>query len=205
MADVVIHPITSDRYADVVDLFGTRGDPSWCWCQYYLTTGDSYERSAEANREALREQVTAASRPVGLVAYAAEPVPGGGPGQAVGWVQLGPRPTFVRVVRGRELGRLAASTGDDLTDDSVWAVTCFVVKVGHRRRGVGRALLAAAVETAREQGARAIVGHPVDVSARTTRVGSSELFHGAASTFAAAGFREVGRTGRTRPVMRLDL
>lgn len=205
VADLVIHPITPTRFDDLVELFGTRGDPSWCWCQYYLTTGSSYERSAEANREALRSQVAESSTPVGLVAYAVGPAPGGQPGPAVGWVQLGPRPGFPRIVGGRELGRVAAESGDELADEGVWAVTCFVVKVGHRRQGVGRALLDAAVEVARAQGARALVGHPVDVTARTTKVGSSELYHGAASTFAAAGFRVVGRTGATRPVMRLDL
>ncbi len=205
MADVVIHRISSERFPDLVELFGTRGDPSWCWCQYYLTTGRSYEVSAEHNREALRSQVATSSRPVGLIAYAAEPAAGGEPAPAVGWVQLGPRPSFPRIVAGRELATVAARTGDDLEDPGVWAVTCFVVKVGHRRQGVGRALLVAAVETARTQGARALVGHPVDVAARTTKVGSSELYHGAASTFFAAGFREVGRTGATRPVMRLDL
>jgi GNAT superfamily N-acetyltransferase len=205
VADLVIHQITPDRFEDLVGLFGTRGDPSWCWCQYYLTTGQSYGVSAAANREALRSQVAESITPVGLVAYAAGPAPDGEPGLAVGWVQLGPRAGFPRMVGGRELGRVARDSGDDLADAGVWAVTCFVVRVGHRRQGVGRALLGAAVETARAQGARALVGHPVDVAARNTRVGSSELFHGAASTFAAAGFRVVGRTGATRPVMRLDL
>jgi hypothetical protein len=50
-----------------------------------------------------------------------------------------------------------------------------------------------------------VVGHPVDVAARTSRVGASDLYHGAASTFERSGFREVGRTGATRPVMRLEL
>ena len=123
----------------------------------------------------------------------------------MGWVRLGPRPSFVRVTGNRALRALADTEHDDLGDESVWAVTCFVVKVGWRRRGVATELLDAGVELAREWGASAVVGHPVDVAARSTRVGGSELYHGAASTFAAAGFEVVGRTGATRPVMRLDL
>jgi GNAT superfamily N-acetyltransferase len=208
VADVVIHPMTPERWDDLADLFGTRGDPSWCWCQYFLTTGRSYSDSAERNKADLRSQVTSSTRPVGLLAYAAQPAAGsgaasagGGEQPAVGWVQVGPRPSFPRIVEGRAMAKVV----DDLEDESVWAITCFVVKVGWRRKGVGAALLDAAVDLARGEGATAVVGHPVDIAARTTKVGGGELYHGAASTFARAGFREVGRTGATRPVVRLDL
>lgn len=212
MTDVTILPITAERFVDLVELFGTRGAPSWCWCQYFLTTGSSYERSAEDNKAQLRSQVQSSTSPVGLIAYAAGPGPAGAPGPsaageatAVGWVQLGPRPKFPRITQSRGLQKVAAEEGDDLEDDCVWAVTCFVVKVGWRRKGIGGALLKAAAQVARDAGAGAVVGHPVDVAARAGRVGGSELYHGAASTFAAAGFEVVGRTGATRPVMRLDL
>ena len=206
MSDVVIEPMAPERFDDLAELFGTRGDPSWCWCQYFLTTGSSYERSAEHNKQALRAQVQSSRRPVGLLAYAAERASApSAPPSAVGWVQLGPRPSFPRVVGSRGLRAVAQASEDDLADESVWAVTCFVVKVGWRRGGIGTRLLAAAVELARTSGATAVVGHPVDVAARTTKVSGSELYHGAASTFRAAGFDVVGRTGATRPVMRLDL
>ena len=208
MADVVIHPMSRDRWDDLVGLFGTRGAPSWCWCQYFLTTGRSYERSAQDNMADLRAQVTSAETPAGLIAYAAEGVADAGDGHegpaegtGVGWVQVGPRTRFPRITTSRDMPKVV----DDLGDESVWAVTCFVVKVGWRRRGIGAQLLDAAVQLARSSGASAVVGHPVDVAARTIRVGGSDLYHGAASTFARAGFHEVGRTGATRPVMRLDL
>jgi GNAT superfamily N-acetyltransferase len=208
VTDVVIRPISPARWDDLVQLFGTRGDPSWCWCQYFLTTGRSYEESAARNKADLRAQIASAAVPPGLVAYAAPPAPDAGTtsegveeGIPVGWVQVGPRTGFPRITQGRDMPRVV----DDLDDESVWAVTCFVVKVGWRRKGIGGALLAAAVELARASGASALVGHPVDVAARTTRVGGSELYHGAATTFARAGFREVGRTGATRPVMRRAL
>jgi ribosomal protein S18 acetylase RimI-like enzyme len=208
VADVVIRPISPQRWDDLAELFGTRGDPSWCWCQYFLTTGRSYEESAARNRADLQAQIASAALPSGLIAYAAQPASGGVSGSQVageaipvGWVQVGPRTGFPRITQGRDMAKVV----DDLDDESVWAVTCFVVKVGWRRKGIGGALLDAAVELARASGASAVVGHPVDVGARTTRVGGSELYHGAASTFARAGFREVGRTGATRPVVRLQL
>jgi GNAT superfamily N-acetyltransferase len=224
MADLTIVPVTEDRFGDLVELFGTRGDPSWCWCQYFRTTGDSYHRSAEHNRSQLCAQVQSATVPVGLIAYAAglgpmasspsavvgseqaaDMEPPSAARRPVGWVQAGPRPSFPRITGSRTLRAVAAEVDDDLGDESVWAITCFVVKVGWRRQGVATALLAGAIELARDHGASAVVGHPVDVAARATRVGGSELYHGVVSTFAAAGFEVVGRTGATRPVMRLEL
>jgi GNAT superfamily N-acetyltransferase len=94
-----------------------------------------------------------------------------------------------------------------LTEDpGVWWVTCFVVNSRHRRSGVGSTLLKAAVEFAREHGATAVEGHPVDVSALSaSRVGGSAIFTGTVAMFSAAGFTEVARTFPTRPVMRLLL
>ncbi len=193
-ADLEVHALTPARFEDVVELFGTRGDPSWCWCQFFLTTGGDYTRSTDANREALRAQAARRPRP-GLLAYAQ--------GTPVGWVQVGPRPTYRRWCGNRALRKV---TGDDVDDTGVWAVTCFVVKVGRRRRGIGAALLEAAVTAARDAGARVVEGHPVDLAARPGgRASSAELYHGVLSTFLDAGFEEVGRTGPTRPVVRLDL
>ena len=191
--DLEVRALTSSCFDDVVDLFGTRGDPSWCWCQFFLTTGNDYTRDTDANREQLRSQAAHEPGP-GLLAYA--------DGRPVGWVQVGPRPTYPRLTRNRALLEVA---GDDIDDPGVWAVTCFVVKVGHRRRGIGAALLDAAVRAARDAGARVLEGHPVDVAARGGRSAGADLYHGALSTFLAAGFEEVGRTGPSRPVVRLAL
>lgn len=210
MADLEIRPVTPERWGDVVEVFGTRGDPSWCWCQFFLTTGNGYRDSAQRNRSALEAQVRAATIAPGLIAYAVHGAAREGSGSSdsaerdadpVGWVQLGPRTRFPRVCENRAM----AAVVDDLDDESVWAVTCFVVKVGQRRRGVAGKLLAGAVTFAREHGASALVGHPVDVSARPGRVPGAGLYHGVASTFAATGFAEIGRTAPHRPVVRLDL
>ncbi len=195
-AGLHVEPLTPQRWDDVVALFGTRGDPSWCWCQYFRVTGrmSTTTHLAQDNRAALHRQVLDGPRPPGLLAYAgAEPV---------GWVALGPRPAYPRLVASRAL---ATVSGSDIDDEEVWSVTCFVVRVGRRREGVATALLAAAVEFARGQGVRVLEGQPVDVVARAGSVSGAELYHGVASTFTAAGFTEVGRTAPTRPVMRLRL
>ena len=85
-------------------------------------------------------------------------------------------------------------------------MTCFAVDARHRGHGVGRALLTGAVAHARDHGASAIEGHPVDVDRlKARKVSGSALYTGTLAMFAAAGFTEIGRTFVSRPVMRLSL
>lgn len=141
------------------------------------------------NREALRQEVTHAAVPPGLLAYVDE--------QPVGWTRVGPRSDFPGVSGNRALARV-------LTDDpGAWWVICFAVDSRHRHSGVGSALLKGAVDFAREHGATAVEGHPVDVAAlRAPRVSGSAVFTGTMAMFSAAGFTEIARTYPTRPVMK---
>ena len=62
-----------------------------------------------------------------------------------------------------------------------------------------RRLIGAAVDHARENGATVVEAYPVDPTS------PSYLFMGFVGTFEAMGFREVGRAGTRRHVMRLSL
>jgi GNAT superfamily N-acetyltransferase len=88
-------------------------------------------------------------------------------------------------------------------EPGLWAVTCFVVRVGHRRHGVASRLLEAAVEFAQRHGARTIEGYPVDPSVRPT--GSSGLYQGPLRMYLRAGFSEVAKPSASRSVVRLAL
>ena len=93
-------------------------------------------------------------------------------------------------------------------DVAAWSIGCFVVRAGYRRRGITSALLGGAIEYARRMGAPAIEAYPIDPGGE--RVSTSFGFVGFASTFRAAGFRQVVETGARsaglpRLLMRLDL
>jgi hypothetical protein len=66
---------------------------------------------------------------------------------------------------------------------------------------VSRALARAAVDFARQRGARALEGYPMT----TKDVLLGELHVGTQGIFAAAGFTEVSRPSRRRVVMRIDV
>jgi GNAT superfamily N-acetyltransferase len=211
---VRIEPLTPARWDDAVAVFGTRGDPASCWCQWFRLTGQDWRQSTAAtNRQALREQcesARAAGTPEpGLLAYVGD--------QPAGWVAVAPREAYPRLGRHRALvavleaaGPTAASAdgagdvAEDVADDAVWSVSCFVVRVGFRRRGVSAALLEAAVAFAARHGATAVEGYPVEVVPGERRP-ASELYHGTRTTFVDAGFTEVGRSAPHRPVMRRAL
>ena len=79
-------------------------------------------------------------------------------------------------------------------------MTCLFTRAGFRKRGVSRALALAAVDFAREHGARAIEAYPIT----TTNVILEELHVGTDGVFADAGFTEVSRPTLRRVVMRVD-
>jgi GNAT superfamily N-acetyltransferase len=128
----------------------------------------------------------------GLVAYC--------DGEPAGWCAVEPRTAYPRLsgMRVPWSGR-----AEDPADDAVWAVTCFVVRRGYRRRGIASALAAAAVDFARERGARAVEGYP-RVTTAGKDVGAAHLYVGSRDLFAAAGYREVSRPTPRRVVMRVD-
>ena len=180
-------------WPDVQTVFGTRGDPSSCWCQYFKMDNAEWKTASRATCEPLLEQQVRELDPAPGVIASVDGVP-------VGWCAVEPRPKYRRLDR----MRVVAASPEDPDDDSVWAVTCFVVRVGFRRRGIGTALLAGAIEHARVLGARVLEGYPVDPSQRK-HVSSAELYHGSVSLFAANGFTEVARPTPDRAVMQLDL
>jgi GNAT superfamily N-acetyltransferase len=186
---VSIEEATADRWDDVATVFGTRGAPSHCWCQYFRSeTGPFAIEDRDGNREAMRRQLTTAEVPQGLIAYKGE--------LPVGWCAVAPRADYPRIEHMRVQRATPAEPG-------TWSVTCFVVRVGHRRSGVAGELLAAAVDFAGRHGAMTLEAYPFDLSER--RTSAADLFVGTLTMFQRAGFLEVARPFPGRPVVRLTL
>jgi GNAT superfamily N-acetyltransferase len=182
---------------DLQTVLGRRGCAAFCQCQRNKMR-DSAWRSAplEERTHRLREQTDCghpdATTTSGLVAYL--------DGEPAGWCAVEPRTAYERLLRTRVPW---AGRAEDKADEAVWAVTCFVTRVGFRRRGVSRALAAAAVDFARERGARAVEGYAM-ITHPAQEITWGELNVGSRSIFAAAGFAEVSRPTLRRVVMRID-
>jgi len=188
---LTIVPANEVPWDDLQAVFGTRGDSSRCWCQRFkMAPGESWASVGRAElARRLREQ-TGAEATTGLVAYL--------DGEPAGWCAVEPRPAYPRMLRNNRVpwdGR-----NEDKTDEGVWAVTCFVVRTGFRRRGIASALAKAAADFARRGGARAVEGYPMT----TKQSLAAELHVGTQGMFAAAGFTEVCRPSIRRAVTRID-
>jgi len=197
--EVTIVPANEASWEDLQAVLGTRGDSSRCQCQRYKMQPRESWASVGAEELAfrLREQTDCghpeSGRTSGLVAYL--------DGEPVGWCAVEPRSAYPRLLLKTRVPWVGRA--EDKTDDSVWAATCFVTRTGFRRRGISRALAHAAVDFARQRGARALEGYPM-VTEPGQEVMSVELHVGSRSVFVAAGFAEVGRPTLRRVVMRID-
>jgi ribosomal protein S18 acetylase RimI-like enzyme len=198
--EIRIVPATRAIWDDVVAVFGTKGDPSRCWCQWFrMRNADWKHATTAANREALKEQVVGSERDPapGLIAYV--------DGEPAGWCAVAPRAGYPRLETSLVMKTLARTVdGDEFADPRVWSITCFVVRVNARRNGLAGELVRSAVDFARDHGADIVEGYPVDID-RKSSVSSSELYHGALSMFVDAGFEVVAGQGDARPVVRLEL
>jgi len=107
-----------------------------------------------------------------------------------------------------ETPRLRHSRTIPAIDDlPVWAIGCFQIRAGFRRRGIATALLDGVVDAARRARAPGVEAYPIDPDGRRVDVGAGYV--GIASMFDAAGFRRIlltsGHSGRlSRILVRLD-
>ncbi|TAK64603.1 MAG: GNAT family N-acetyltransferase [Dehalococcoidia bacterium] len=169
-------------WPDMQHLFESRGGPKNCWCMVWRATGEEARRTDGASRKAAMARRLDAGVPVGLLGYL--------DGEPVAWCSIAPRETY------RPLG----GTNDaPCGRERVWSIACFFVKRELRGGGVTAQLIDAAVAHARRRGATVVEAYPVDPDSPSYR------FMGFVSSFAAAGFREAGRAGSRRHVMRLEL
>ncbi|UYO95971.1 GNAT family N-acetyltransferase [Microbacterium sp. M28] len=192
MPAITTLPATAERWDDVQHALSGGGDGRSCQCAWFTLTNAEFDHTSVDERRDLLHGEVQADPPPGLVAYV--------DGEAAGWVRAGPRTIQRRIARTRAI---ITSTPQPLDDDSVWAITCFVARKEHRGLGLNAALLRAAVDLARDHGARVIEAYPVDTS--IGHVPPNDLYHGALSTFLAAGFTETAVTKPGRPLVALEL
>lgn len=191
-SELVVRPVTAERWPDLEALFGKNGAHGGCWCMFWrLRRADYQAMTGEGRRDRLRGLALAGEEP-GVLATLA--------GQPVGWCAVGPREDFLALENSRILKRVHAQP--------VWSIACFFVSKTQRRRGITRALLAGAVAFAAARGASLIEGYPIDLQSpplagqKLTSVGG---YMGIASVYRQLGFVEVGRASETQLIMRLDI
>lgn len=192
MPTITTEVATTARWGDVQHALTGGGDGASCQCIWPMLSNKDWKETTTPQRTEMFRTEIDEGPPPGIIAYF--------DGEAAGWIRIGPRSKQARIPRTRII---AAASTEPFDDDSVWAVTCFVVRREHRGSGLNLALLKAAVEYARESGARLIEGYPVDTGGAKLR--ANDLFHGTVGTFLAAGFAETAELKPGRTLVTLEL
>lgn len=187
---IVVRPAT--EFADVQTMVGPkRPDANVCWClSYRIPSKENLALRGTARGRRVAELV-GSDPPPGVLAYDGDDV--------VAWASVARR-ADTTFARNRKIPHV-----DDL---DVWSVWCLRVRPGYRGSGLSHPLLAGAVRFARERGAPAIEGYPVDN--RDAKVDLTMAYVGTRNLFEAAGFVKAADTdsvlnGFPRVLMRLDL
>jgi GNAT superfamily N-acetyltransferase len=178
-----IRPLTADLWPALEDLFGKNGACNGWWCMYWRIGAAYRKQSREKNRAAFR-RIVKAGPPPGLLAFDGD--------VAVGWCQLTPRSALPWLDHAWRFKRV-----DEVP---VWALSCFYVRIGYRKRGVTSALIAAALKAAKRAKAPQLEAYPLDAAKTPSASGT-----GYVSTFVRAGFKTAACHFSSRPIMRHDL
>ncbi len=181
---LTFHAATPPRWKDVEALFGERGACGGCWCMAWrLRNKDWVAGKGAGNKRAFKKIVTSGSKPGVLAYHGREPV---------AWCAVAPREEYESLARSRVLA--------PVDDRPVWSISCLFVLRPYRRRGVSVPLLRATVELAAKRGARIVEGYPTQPHAE--KAPDAFIWTGVPSAFRSAGFKEVARRSKTRPIMR---
>lgn len=184
--NITIHPLTPERWPDLEALFGPSDPTGGCWCMWFRQRRTESEKSTKAQNKAALKRIVDSGRPPGLITYV--------DGVPAGWVSLDPRERYPMLIYGR--------VWKPLDDTPVWSIVCFVVGKDFRRQGMMSRLLQAAIDYARDSGAKTLEAYPIEPGEQLT---GFDGFTGIASVFERAGFREAGRMSNGRPVVRLEV
>ncbi|MFD3515624.1 GNAT family N-acetyltransferase [Streptomyces sp. NPDC058657] len=162
-----------------------------CWCLSYRLPAALNNTLRGPARGEYMAALCAEQPPPGVLAH--------DDGEPVGWAAVAPR-AGTSFARSRSIPHV-----DDLP---VWSLWCIRVRPGHRKRGISHALIAGAVEFARERGAPALEAYPLDNGG--ARVDLTMAYAGLRKNFERAGFVHAADTtsvlaGHPRILMRHDL
>ncbi len=177
-------PLSPETWNDFEELFGQRGACGGCWCMSWRKPRAEFNADKGAANKASMKKMTKRGEPLGILLYRDD--------EAVGWCSVAPRTQFVAIER----SKVWAPVDEKL----VWSVSCFFVAKGHRNEGLSVELLKAAAEFAKEHGAKIVEGYPQDLGAK--ELPAAFVWTGLLKSYERAGFKEVARRSKAKPIMR---
>jgi len=184
--DYVTRPLSAETWDDFAALVeANNGVWGGCWCMGFHPEGVGKDSTAIENREAKHAHVRKGTVHQVLV-YDGE--------ECAGWCQYG-SPAELPTIKNR------AAYSRELDELPGWRIGCIFTGRGHRRQGVARAAVAAALTAIKDAGGGMVEAYPEQVEDRAPQRGSY-LHTGPEELFAEFGFERDRRIAKWRWVMR---
>lgn len=181
------HPLEKSRWKDFEKLFGERGACGGCWCMSWrLKRSEFQKQSGDGNKKSMKKLVNT-NETIGILAYYDD--------ESIGWCAVAPREQYIRLENSKVLKRI--------DDKPVWSITCFFIDKKFRRQGISTELIKAVIKFCKSKGVEVIEAYPTVPYA--DNIPAAFAWTGIPSAFEKAGFVEVERRSRTRPIMRYFL
>lgn len=185
---LTVKELSEKTWSDFEAVLGNNGGARGCWCMHWrLSIAEWTEGKGEGNKKAMSRLAQREPAP-GVVVYQGD--------TPVAWCSVGPRSSFPRLERSPLLA--------GIDDEPVCAIVCVFVHKKHRGSGMLPTLLEAVCEYAAAAGYPTAEGYPIEPAAGK-RAGADTAMTGIASAFLDAGFSEVARPRKDRPIMRRKL
>ncbi|MGH3318007.1 MAG: GNAT family N-acetyltransferase [Nocardioidaceae bacterium] len=181
--------LSADTWADFANLVeANNGVWGGCWCMGFHPEGVGKGSSASQNRDAKHAHVRKGTVHQVLV-YDGD--------ECVGWCQYGPPAELPSIKNPKTYQSELAELPD-------WRIGCIFTGKGHRRAGVARAAVTAALAAIEEAGGGLVEAYPEQVEGREPQRGA--YFHtGPENLFEEFGFERDRRIAKWRWVMRRSI
>jgi GNAT superfamily N-acetyltransferase len=181
--ELSFQPVTPHEWSDLETLFMEHGIQNGCWCMYWRIPRQECQHNYGEGNKGFLKQIIDSGKVPGILAYLK--------GKPVGWCSVAPREDFPVVLR--------SPTLKPMDDQPVWSIVCFFVSKPYRNSGLTHLLIKAAIEYAKQNGARIIEAYPIDIHAKYIEY---ERYSGLTTTYEKEGFKEAFRRSKRRPIMR---
>ncbi|MCX6169711.1 MAG: GNAT family N-acetyltransferase [Ignavibacteriales bacterium] len=180
-------PLTEKTWNDFENLFGERGACGGCWCMSWrLKSSDFEKQKGIGNKKTMRGLVKKKEQ-IGIIAYIGK--------RPIGWCAVAPREKFIRLDNSRVLERV--------DNESVWSITCFFIIKEFRRKGLSTELLNGVINYCKKKKVKILEGYPT--VPYNKNIPAAFAWTGIPISFERAGFKEVERRSKSRPIMRYYL
>ena len=180
-------PLTEKNWLDFENLFGERGACGGCWCMSWRLRSADFEKNKGMRNKKEMKNLVANKEQIGIIAYHYK--------EPVGWCSFAPREIFLRLNNSKVLS--------PVDGEKVWSITCFFIKKEFRRKGLSTELLNAVIEFSRKKKAKILEGYPTVPYSKN--IPAAFAWTGIPQSFLKAGFTEVARRSKSRPIMRYYL